>query len=128
MLQDVHAKLLEKRSAELDPDENRPSKICPKLPQADVALLSVRVGDRACFLGNTLPFWLMAKLLKRPNQYLPYSTLMNEVWRGPRSAAAIRSVVRDLRAKLRSAGLHQVANSIHGKVRGHYAYLHRPES
>lgn len=126
-LKDTRASLLAGRPDQLDTAGDRSSENCPMLPKADVAVLSVCVGDHVCFLGNTLPFWLIARLLKRPNHYLPYSTLMDEVWKGPRSASAIRSVVRELRAKLRDAGLHQVANAIHGNVPGHYAYLHRPK-
>jgi DNA-binding response OmpR family regulator len=76
---------------------------------------------KSCFLGNTLPFKLLAQLAQRPNVYVSYETLLAEVWDGSRTDASVRSVVKVLRKKLREADLEELAEAIDGRVRGHYA-------
>ena len=87
----------------------------------DLSTFSVRHEGRICFLGNTLPFRLLARLLRRPNNYVSHQILLDEIWDGIRSPEAVRSVVKTLRSKLRDAGLVTLSNSIDGKTRGHYA-------
>jgi DNA-binding response OmpR family regulator len=86
----------------------------------DGTLLTVTFRGRTCFLGNTLPFRLLARLAKRPNAYVPHQVLLDDVWQGPRSDSAIRSVVKVLRSKLRKSGLGELADAITGSQRGHY--------
>ena len=87
-------------------------------PVADRTLLSVRWRGKTCFLGNTLPFRLLDRLARRPNQYFSYEQLLDDVWEGPRSFSAIRSVVKVLRRKLVEAGMDDLANTIDGTVSG----------
>jgi DNA-binding response OmpR family regulator len=82
---------------------------------------TVRWNDRSCYLGNSLPFRLLERLSRRPNQYVSSRQLLDEVWGGPRSKAAIRSVVKVLRQKLRRAGMRDLAQAIDGRTRDHYA-------
>ena len=89
----------------------------------DPQLLSVVYRGKRCFLGNTLPYRLLERLAGQPNRYVSYETLLDEVWHNQRSREAVRSVVKVLRAKLRSAGLGTVAAIIDGNVRGHYALM-----
>lgn len=91
------------------------------VPLMDLSRFSVRHEGRICFLGNTLPFRLLARLLRRPNSYFSHQILLDEIWEGIRSPEAVRSVVKTLRSKLRDAGLVTLSNSIDGKTRGHYA-------
>ena len=93
------------------------------VPLMDLSRFSVRHEGRICFLGNTLPFRLLARLLRRPNSYVSHQILLDEIWDGIRSPEAVRSVVKTLRSKLRDAGLVTLSNSIDGKTRGHYAVL-----
>ena len=91
------------------------------MPRMDHSTFSVRHEGGICFLGNTLPFRLLARLLRRPNSYVSHQILLDEIWEGIRSPEAVRSVVKTLRSKLRDAGLVTLSNSIDGKTRGHYA-------
>jgi DNA-binding response OmpR family regulator len=85
-------------------------------------LLSVDFRGRSCFLGNTLPFRLFARLAQRPNAYLTYEELFAEVWQCDRSDAAVRSAVKRLRSAFRRAGMAELADAIDGSVPGHYAF------
>jgi DNA-binding response OmpR family regulator len=87
----------------------------------DQSSLSVKYRGRSCFLGNTLTFRFIARLAERPNAYVSHDELLVDVWEGNRSDAAIRSVVKMLRRKLRSAGLVELANAIDGSASGHYS-------
>jgi hypothetical protein len=87
----------------------------------DASQFTVRFGGKACFLGNTLPFRLLARLARRPDAYVPYEDLLEDVWQGVRSDAAVRSVAKTLRQKLRRAGLDVLADALDGNVPGHYA-------
>jgi len=82
--------------------------------------LRVSFRGKTCFLGNTLPFRLFACLASRPNAYLTYEELLDEVWDGIRSDSAIRSVVKRLRARLRREGLPELADAIDGSMPGRY--------
>jgi DNA-binding response OmpR family regulator len=88
----------------------------------DRAVFSVKFKGKACFLGNRLPFKLLARLAQRPNTYVSYKELLSEAWDDVIvSESAIRSVVRNLRNKLRQAGLADLARAIDGTVPRHYA-------
>ena len=85
--------------------------------------MSVVYRGRSCFLGNTLPLRFIERLLLSPNQYLSHEQLQDDVWNAVRSPEAIRSVVKELRARLRRAGMSRLAESIDGRVGGHYALM-----
>lgn len=87
----------------------------------DRSVLSVTFRGRSCFLGNSLPFKFLCRLAQRPNTFLSHDELLADVWQGLRSSDAVRSVVKTLRSKLRTAGLGELADAIDGSVRGHYA-------
>jgi len=79
---------------------------------------SVLWRDATCQLGPTTPFRLLVRLARRPNQYVTYDHLIDDVWDGQiRSPTAIRSVARDLRRSLRGYGMHALADAIHGQGR-----------
>lgn len=82
--------------------------------------LRVSFRGKSCFLGNTLPFRLLAALANRPNVYLTYEELLDDVWDGLRSDSAIRSVVKRLRGILRRDGLSDIADAIDGSMPGRY--------
>ena len=90
-------------------------------PVIDRATLSVLFKGRSCFLGNTLPFRLLDRLLRRPNQFVSYEQLQDDVWNSMPSPESIRSVVKELRRKLRCVGMDGLANAIDGKVARHYS-------
>ena len=54
---------------------------------------------------------------------MTYERLLQDVWDGPRSNEAIRSVVRDLRRKLKSAGMGDLADAIDGSNRECYGLI-----
>ncbi len=105
--------------------QSRRSRHCTRtvcsVPVIDRSLLSVVHAGRICFLGNTLPFKFIARLARQPNVYVSYEDVLSEVWQGVRSDAAVRSVVKTLRSKLRKAGMNILADAIDGTVSGHYA-------
>lgn len=73
---------------------------------------------QACRFGPTTPFRLLARLARRPNQYFTYDQLIEDVWDGePRTEAAIRSAIRQLRICLRDAEMGALASAIHGQSR-----------
>lgn len=82
--------------------------------------LVVSFRGRSCFLGNTLPYRLLAHLAARPNVYLTHEELLDAVWEGTRSDSAIRSVVKRLRSMLHREGLSDLANAIDGSIPGRY--------
>lgn len=90
---------------------------------ADRGTLSINWDGRTCYLGFTLPFQLFEALACRPNRYIPVEDLLDEVWSQVRSDAAVRSVVRDLRSRLREAGMADLAAAIDGSNRGRYGLM-----
>lgn len=87
----------------------------------DRSMLSVTIGGKTCFLGSTLPFKLLCRLAQKPNAYVPYEHLLEDVWTYRVSDGAVRSVVTNLRRMLRNAGMDELADAIDGSVYGHYA-------
>jgi DNA-binding response OmpR family regulator len=111
----------------LDPQEclNRPTD--PELPPdhprpvIDRSRFTVSFHGRTCRLGNTIPFRFLVRLAERPNRYAAHEHLIDEVWGGECSDDALRSVVKNLRRRLRAAGLGELADAIDGSEPGHYA-------
>ena len=95
--------------------------VSPDRPVIDRGMLSVLYQGRSCFLGNTLPFRLLERLLRRPNQYVSDEQLQDDVWQSLPSPESIRSVAKELRRKLRGAGMSGLAAAISGKVARHYS-------
>ena len=88
----------------------------------DDATFNARWADRTCFLGNTLPFRLLARLAQRPNHFISYETLFRDVWNDEyTSPEALRSAVKVLRRKLMAAGMADLADAIDGSNSRHYA-------
>lgn len=89
----------------------------------DQRLLAVRWNGGVCHLGNTIPFRLMERFARRPNQYLSHERLLREIWGGARSRSAIRSAVRELRLRLIEAGMPELAQAIDGRTPGQYGFF-----
>ena len=94
-----------------------------RLPSVDSDMLQIHFRGKTCSLGNTLPFRFLQQLLRCPNKYFTYEELLQEVWDGRRSDAAIRSVVKRLRRHLNREGMSELANAIDGSRSGRYALL-----
>lgn len=93
------------------------------LPTILPRVFSIVHANRSCSLGNTLPFKLFARLLAQPNEFVSYAQLRADVWDNTiRTHGAIRSVVRDLRARLRQEKMDKVAEAIDGSVASHYSF------
>ena len=86
-------------------------------------MLSIVHKGKRCFLGNTIPYRFIVKLIGRPNRYFSYDELCTDVWDGIRSESTVRSVVKVLRAKLRESCLNELADAIDGSVARHYALI-----
>ena len=89
----------------------------------DPATFSVHWDGKICVLGNTLPFRLLERLGRRPNQFIHCDQLLDDVWQGLRSREAIRSVVKVLKQKLVQAGMDDLAASINGNQPHHYGLI-----
>lgn len=93
-------------------------------PFIDVSTFCVVYRGKRCFLGNTLPFWLLDVLAQQVNRYISYEQLLADVWHVQRrSNEAIRNVAQILKRKLREAGLRELAASVDGHNRGHYGLI-----
>lgn len=109
--------------AEIDEADlgHRPAGFASRLPDPverpllNETTLSVIWRGKALHLGNTLAFWLLERLARCPNQYVTHLDLLRDVWDDELTATAtIRSLVRDLRYKLRGAGWADLADAIRG--------------
>lgn len=97
---------------------------CPAGLVIDTDRFRVVWAGRDCVLGPTLPFYLIRYLAKNQGRYIPHQELLHRVWHVPsRSPQAIRSVVADLRLRLRQAGMSDLADSIDGRHAGRYGLL-----
>lgn len=86
-------------------------------PLLDESTLSVIWKSRTLHLGHTLAFGLLARLARRPNQYVTHLDLLRDVWDDGESltpTSTIRSLVRELRRKLRCGGMTELATAIRG--------------
>jgi hypothetical protein len=84
-------------------------------PLLDESTLSVIWKGKTLHLGNTLAFRLLERLARCPNQYVTHLDLLRDVWEDELTATAtIRSLVRQLRRKLRGAGWADLATAIRG--------------
>ena len=84
-------------------------------PLLDESTLSVIWKGRTLRLGHTVSFRLLARLARRPNQFVTHLDLLRDVWDDEDVATAtIRSVVRHLRRRLREGGMKELAIAIRG--------------
>ncbi len=97
--------------------------IDPDHPLIDRNVMCVVYRGKQCFLGNTLMLKFMERLVHRANQYVNYNQLLSEVWNAVREPSSVRSVVKELRAKLRAAGMAGLSDAIDGRVYGHYGLI-----
>ncbi|MDB5335986.1 MAG: queC 2 [Planctomycetaceae bacterium] len=80
-------------------------------------------GGRRCPLGNTLMFKFLERLASHPGQYVSHADLFQDVWNAIREPVSLRSVVKELRAKLRAAEMFDLSDAIDGRVSGHYRLI-----
>jgi hypothetical protein len=84
-------------------------------PLLDESTLSVIWKGKTLHLGHTIAFRLLARLARRPNQYVTHLDLLRDVWDDDDLATAtIRSQVRELRRKLCRGGMNGLATAISG--------------
>ena len=89
-------------------------------PMMDQSTYCVTWRGKSLHLGHTRCFWLLARLVRRPNQYVPHLDLLNDVWDDEElTTATIRSTVCQLRRRLRKRRMHCLADAIRGH-NGHY--------
>ncbi len=85
-------------------------------PLVDRTTLSVTWQGRSIQLGHTRGFRLLECLARRPNRYVTHVDLIRDVWDDNEelSTDTIRSVVSQLRCKLRAHGMDGLATAIAG--------------
>ena len=103
------------RNAEPSPESDQPT--------IDRGVMCVVYRGRRCFLGNTLMLKFLERLVRRPNRYVSHDDLLTDVWNAIREPSSIRSVVKELRVKLRAAGMSGLSDAIDGHVSGHYGLM-----
>lgn len=113
--------LIEKGPATGDKCAPSPSAAADRRLRVDPSTFTVHWREKRCALGFTTAFRIMERLARRPNEYLSTDRLLEDLWSGPRAYSTVRSTVFRLKAKLRSAGLVELADSIDGSTAGHYA-------
>ena len=89
----------------------------------DRTTFCVHWANRTCHLGNTMPFKLLERLACRPNQFIHYDVLLQDLWDCHTSYWAVRSAVKILRKKLIAAGMESLAQAIDGSTAHHYALM-----
>lgn len=94
-----------------------------RLPIADRSTLAVLWKGKSCHLGNTLPFRLFERLVRRPNHFVSHEELLEDVWQCRVTKEAIRSVVKVLKQKLCNAGMSDLAVAIDGSRRECYGLI-----
>ena len=95
----------------------------PRVPQVDLATLSVIHQGKTCQLGDSLPFHLLKLMVAHPDRYFSYRDLCNVVWQRIVTDAAIRSTAKVLRIRLRKSRMFDLANAIDGSVKRHYGLV-----
>lgn len=84
-------------------------------PLLDESTMCVVWDGKTVHLGHTVAFRLLARLARRPNQYVTHLDLLEDVWDGEdREITTIRSTVRHLQRKLRAGGMPALASAIRG--------------
>lgn len=87
----------------------------PRRPLVDNSTFSLRWAGRTCCLRRTVLFRLAQRLARQPNQFITADQLLLDVWEGGvKSPDTVRSAVRHLRHRLNCAGMHDLADAIHG--------------
>lgn len=91
---------------------------------SDPAAKTITFRGCTCCLGNTLVFRMIERLARRPNQFVSFDRLIRDVWDGhPKSDEAIRSLVKELRDRLRKNGMRRLASSIRGQKKAYALML-----
>lgn len=85
--------------------------------------LTVSWNGRRCHMGYTIPFRLLERLARRPNQYVTHERLLHDIWGGSRSKSALRSAINNLRIQLVAAGMADLAKAIDGRNAGRYGLM-----
>ena len=81
------------------------------------ATCCVQWHGRRCILGPSLPFRMIHRLSRHPNRFFSYDMLMDEVWQGRCSDAAVRALVKRLRGVLKVADMAELASCIQTRSR-----------
>lgn len=90
----------------------------------DPAAKTITFRGCTCCLGNTLVFRMIERLARRPNQFISFDRLIRDVWDGqPKSDEAIRSLVKELRDRLRKNGMCRLASAIRGQKKAYALIL-----
>lgn len=102
--------------------ENPPGPISsggrPDFPVLDDNRFTVHWRGRSCELGCTLACKVLRRLARRPNFFVSCDQLRDDVWRQSECAdGTIRSEVRHLRRRLRTAGMEELADAIRSRKR-----------
>lgn len=89
-------------------------------PIVDHGAMAVIWAGQSCRLGNTLLLRVMERLVRRPNQYVPFDRLIRDAWNGhKKSDEAIRNAVHRLKRELRAAGMSDLAAAIRSAGRSY---------
>ncbi len=122
-LRDVVSRVEEIMEALTAIDEGAESPLTRSGLVIDREKLTVSWNGSRCYMGYTIPFRLLVRLARRPNQYVTHECLLQDIWGGPRSKSAIRSAVNNLRSQLNSAGMGDLAKAIDGSNSDRYGLI-----
>lgn len=119
----LHLLRVELEADEVDPWQPLATSARKSIPHIDRARWAVLYRNRECYLGNTIPFRLLERLLRRPDRDVSHSQLLTDVWACTVSSDALRAAIKNLRQRLRNGDMADVADAIVGRTAGHYAFL-----
>lgn len=93
-------------------------------PVIDRNTMCIVFGGKQCHLGTTLMLRFIERLMSQPNRCISINELLRDVWNGIREISTVRSLVKELRSRLRAAGLEIVSDAIDGhRASGHYGFF-----
>lgn len=82
-------------------------------------------AGKDCFLGNTMEFWVLARLNQTPGVYVSYNDFRDDVWKNDQTENnTIQRTISNLRRKLRDKHMTEV--QINGQEKGHYQLVLLP--
>jgi hypothetical protein len=86
----------------------------------DTESFEASLGEKSCFLGNTIEFRLLDRLNRRPGRYVSIGTLRQDVWDDPETEKyTIQRTISNLRRRLRDSSLDNLI-VIDGEQKDHY--------
>jgi hypothetical protein len=101
-----------------------PAEETPRPLVLDEETFEAHYGKAACFLGNTMEFHVLARLIRSTGRFVAVNSLRDDVWpHGEAEKNTIQRTVSNLRRRLREAGIDVI---IDGSQKDYYRLILSP--